>query len=267
MDVKEFVKKYWWVVLLALYLISFCIKLSAEGWATFTTTAGIALLVAIIQTVSNNSRLLRKAFRYLKYFVGFGTFVWDTNAKYLIRGSYKLSDQTGDIKKIVESALKENKIKFKHDDIEISADKLGRTKIYVGPLAIYLNLDVTDAEQRDDDGFALFWLNIRARTSLRYKNMSKVINGFLIDFYSGIDDKYGPIDQKYTVKVNVEGMAENFFKEQFIKEFSPHEVTKFSIMVKSSRSNQEVTEKQISITTNRREELVSSVKNLLIRLS
>lgn len=267
MDIIEYAKKYWWTLLLGLYIVSVIIKFNKEGPAGLATVAGISLLVAIVQTIANNSRNMKRAYRYLKYFIGFGTFVWDTNAKFLVRGTYRLSDHNAEIKKFVEEALKQNNIKYKHDDIEVSADKLGRIKIYVSPLSVYLSLDVTDAEQRDDEGFALFWLNIRARTSLRYKNMNKVINGFLIDYYKLLDDRYGPVDQKYTVKVNVEGMAESFLKEQFIKEFSPSEVTKFTIMVKSSRSNQEITEKQISVTTNRREELVNSVKDLLLRLS
>jgi len=268
MDISIWFKKYWWVGLLGLYGISVYFKYHNEGLKGFWSAAGISLIVAIIQTLVNNSRAIKKMLRMTKYFIGFGIFQWDTQANFLIRGNYKLADQVSVLEKLIKDVLEEYGIKIKNrDELDISRDNLGRIKFYVSAYSLYITIDTTDADKADDDGFALSWLNVRVRTSLRFRDTRKVITGFLIDLFAALDNKYGPIEQKYSMKINVEGMSKNFFKEQFVKEFRPDEIEKFSIMVKKTRSIQEVTHSQLNITTNRREELINSVSDLILRMT
>jgi hypothetical protein len=268
MDISWFFKKYWWVILLILFMISAYFKYENEGFKGFWSAAGISLIAAIIQTLVNNSRIIKKVFRMVKFFLGFGMFSWETNANFLIHENYKLSDQVSVLEKLIKDILGENGIKIKkRDEIDISRDNLGGIKIFVSAFSLYISVDTTDADSNDRDGFALSWLNVRVRTTLRYRNTRKVITGFLIDLFSALDNKYGPIEQKYSMKITLEEMSKNFFKEQFVKEFSPNEIESFSIIVKKTRSTQEVTHSQLNITTNRREELMDSVSSLILRLS
>lgn len=268
MDLREFAKRYWWIGLLILYFVAAYLRYEAEGLTGFISVAGVTLVAAIFALVMNNSAYFKKIFRKIKYFIGYNSFNWDTSATFLVRGNYKLADQISSIETIIKSVLSANGIKIKSkDQIEISKDSMGGIKVFVSPYSLYLSIDSTDADMTDNDQFSLTNMVIRARTSLRYKQTKKIVSGFIVDLFRAFDDKYGPIEQKYSMKIVLEGMSKNFFKEQFIKEFRPDEIQNFSIIVKNPRSYQEVTHSHLTITTDRREELVESVSTLILRMT
>lgn len=268
MDLPYILKKYGYVVLLSLYFISAILRFKSDGWVGFIAPAGLSLITAIIQTAYNNVKTLKRVIRKLKYFIGTSTFTWDTEANFLVRQVSRLLDDTDQsVKQLIIAVLKENNIKASPTDIEISKDSLKHTKIYISPLFIYLSVQFTDAETTDSEGFALEWMAMRLRTTLRYKSIRKTINDFMIDLFKNIEKKYEASDVKYTMKVDLEGRSANFFKEQFIKDLDPKEVDRFSVTLKRPRSIQTITDKNVSIITSRTEELVMAVQDLILRIN
>lgn len=267
MDLPGILKKYWYIPLLFLYLISAYQKYKTEGISAFAVPAGISLLTAIIQTTYNNIRPIKRTIRRLKYFIGYSNFSWDIEAKFLIRSVNKVSDQDEEIRKVIKTVLEENGIKVPMQEIELSRDNLNRIKIYISPLFMYTSIDFTDFESTDDEGFALEWMSMRFKTTLRYKKIRKTINDFLIDLFKTLEKKYEVADVKYSMKIDLEGRNKDFYKDQFIKDLDPKDVDTFSIMIKGARSTQMITHRNVSITTSRTEELVVAVDNLILRLN
>lgn len=267
MDIAYFLKKYWYIPLLGLYLVSAYQKYKSEGILTFANPAGISLLTAIILIIYNNIRIIKRFFRRIKYFMGLGTFKWKTEAKFLYRSILRSKDFEQDIKMIIKETLNSNGIKASLSEIELSKDNLNRPKVFIAPISLYATVDFTDSESSDNEGFALEWMSITFRTTLRYKAIRKTINNFLIDLFKELEKRYKVEDVKYVMMVDVEGRSSNFFIEQFIKDVDQKEVSKFSVTMKSTRSTQTITDKGINIVTNRTEELMVAVDNLILRIN
>ncbi|MFE7821832.1 hypothetical protein ACFU1R_27130 [Priestia megaterium] len=271
MDVKEWFTKHKWVILLAIYLFALTLQIIAKGWETFYTSAGIGLIVAILATVFNNSRNVKKIFRKIKYFFGYGMFKWEANSVFIVRKDIfgTLSSQEETLKKISKDALEHNDISVKGSEaIQMSFDKLRNLKIFLEEYVMYLDISITDADYMDEDENALIAVTIKTKASLRYRDNNKAINGLLLDFYYFFEKQYNPTEQKYTFKIQPENMPKDFLKKHFINEYSSDEVDAFSITsMKSKSSVERVNQKLLSLTTDRREELNSAIKNLILRLS
>ncbi|AMQ19673.1 hypothetical protein [Geobacillus sp. JS12] len=270
MDIKKWVAHNKWFILVIIYLIALCIQIYKNGWGVLFTSSGIGLSIALCATIYNNSRSVKKFFRKIKYFLGFGMFKWEANAVFTVRKDRlpSLTSQESELEKIARKALENNGLDSKQPDaVQPSFDKLKNLKLFLKKYVMYLNVTLTDADFVDDDGNDLVYVNIKTDASLRFKDNNKAINGILLDFYFFFEQHYKPIEQKYSFKIEPEDMPRNFLIKQFINEFTQDEVDGFSIKVKNPRANEEVNEKYLSLTTNRREELNGSIRNMLLRLS
>jgi hypothetical protein len=270
MDVQKWIANNKWFLLLVIYVFALFMQIYKNGWGVFLTSAGIGLSVAIFATIFNNSRSVKKIFRKIKYFFGFGMFKWEATAVFTVRKDNlpSLTSQESEFEKIARKALENNGINTKQpDEVQPSFDKLKKLKIFLKKYVMYLDIALTDADFTDDDGNALVYVTIKTDASLRFKDNNKAINGILLDFYYFFEQHYKPIEQKYTFKIEPEDMPKNFLTKQFINEFTHDEVDKFLIKVKNPKANEEVNEKYLTLTTKRREELNGAIKNMLLRLS
>ncbi|MBN8253861.1 hypothetical protein [Priestia flexa] len=271
MDFKKWFTNNKWIVLLLVYLAALILQFISKGWSALPTSAVIGLIVAIVATTFNNSREVKRLFRKIKYFLGFGMFKWEATSVFTVKKTmFKNSREQEEIlRKIAKECLEDNDIDTKKSDsIQTSFDKAKNLKLFIEAYVMYLDISVTDADSYDDDGDELVYVTIKTKASLRYKDNNKAINGVLLDFYYRFEKKYSPQEQKYTVQIQPENMSKDFLTKNFINEFYPNEVSSFNITSKQSKSTIEtVSHKLLSLTTDRREELNNSIKNLILKLS
>lgn len=265
----QIIKRYSWLILLLLYMGSLSFHVWNNGFeSTLLSSLGISLLIASISTLFTYSATIRKWSRMLKHFLGYSTFYWDVRAVFTIRQNKIMFDFASDVKEVFKVVMNDNDIKINPGDISVSKERSGQLNIFIGPLVIHTALKVSDAEQYDKEGYSLSYLDVRLRTSMRYKEMRKLVTGVIIDVFRNLENKFDPQDQKFNVKIRIEDKNKDLLKKQFIKEFKPEEIQHFTITVNNTpKSNQEVTDRQISLNTNRREDLIEAVKNILLRLS
>jgi hypothetical protein len=271
MDIKKLITNHKWIVLLFIYFIALGIQIYNLGLNAFISAAGIGLVIAILTTILNHSRLVKKTLRKIKHFLGFGMFKWEAVSVFTIKKDAinSLKSQEEEFIKLSTAALEHNKIDIKKNvSVQTSFDKLNNLKIFLDEYVMYLDVSITDADMNDDDGNELIYLTIKTRASLRFRDNNKAINGLLLDFYYFTEKKYNPTEQKYTFKIEPENMSKDFLKSHFINEFSVDEIDSFNITSKKSKTTiEKVNEKVLTITTDRREELNSAIRNLILRLS
>ncbi|WP_029423499.1 hypothetical protein [Alicyclobacillus macrosporangiidus] len=265
MDIVKILKRFWWVVPTLLYLASLIINVCSSGLSKLVQPVGIAMIVAIVQTLSTNVPLFRKWIRWMKYFMGFGHFKLDATATFSVVGIARLSGEQ--FRQIVFNALHPYVAKItKEKAVELTTDKHGRLLLYCDYFSMYITVDLADADEDAEDGQPIEWLTIRARTSLRYRTLRDAINGFLIDLFSETGRSFSSSNEKYVIKVTVEGVSKNFMKQQFVKEFDPDEIEKFFIRINKPRGFQEATDTELRIVTTKRDEISNAV-SLLLRIS
>jgi len=260
MDVVKVFRRFWWSVPSLLYLICLSVDLYSRGLRAFQQE--IAMVVAIVQTFSTNIPLVRRGIRWLKYFLGFGHFRIDATATFEVVNVSRLSAQK--FKQIVMGALHPY-VKGDDKNVDCTTNKNGQLIIYCDYFSIYITVDLADADVTAEDG-DVQWLTIRARTSLRFRTLREAINGFLIDLFSITRESFSSQSEKYVVKVAVEGTSNDFMKQQFVKEFEPKEIERFSIRVRKPRGFQEATQSDLRIETTRLDEISNAV-SLLLKIS
>jgi hypothetical protein len=270
MDLKNWFTKNKWIFLVLIYIGALTIQVVTKGWSTLLTSAGIGLIIALIATVFNYSRQAKRILRHIKYFLGYGMFKWEANSVFTIKKDAfpTLTSQEAILRKISKESLENNNISLNAESIQISYDRMRNLKIFLEQYVMYLDLSITDADYTDDEGNDLIYVNIKTKASLRYRDNNKAINGVLLDFYYFLERHYNPIDQKYSFSIQPENMPKDFLKKQFIQEYSAEEIDSFSIISKKTKSSVEkVNHKLLTLTTNRREDLNKSIKELILRLS
>lgn len=263
MDIQKLWKSYGWILLAIFYIVIIVINLSAYHLKGLL--ASTAAFSALLQTCISHWKLLRRCFRWLKYFIGFTNFKIDLTARFTVKNRPELSESQ--VKQFVKNALDSNNVDYDQSrSIDISRNKFGSVKAFIDPYSIYLTFSYTDAEKLID-GAPTYWLSVQCKTMLRHKSLRKVIDGIFLDIFDDMAKNNMVIDEKYTLKVALEDKSESFFKEQFIKEFKPDEIETFSIIAKSGSSRQQASHKELSIVSDKRRAFVGSVNDLLLRIS
>lgn len=269
MDLKKWFTNHKWIVLVLVYFIALYFQYRTYQWGVFKTAAGIGLILALLTTLFTNSKNLKKLIRRIKFFFGFGIFKWEAQAVFNVRISKfsSLKKEEINITEILKEALKEKNENITSDSIQPSYDKIGNLKLLVDKYVAYFDISYTDLEEEDDDGFRLKTLSINTKASLRYKDNNKAINGLLLDFYYNIEQKYNPVNQKYTITITPEDFEKNYMKKQFINELTPDEFSTFNINNSTQRVYENINEKNINFVTNRREDLNNLIKSAILKLS
>ncbi|MFX3617999.1 MAG: hypothetical protein ACE3JK_10770 [Sporolactobacillus sp.] len=259
-----------WFWLFVVYAIATILQYAEQGWHFVLTASGIGLIIALLTTVFSNLRALVRIYRRIKYYFGPSIFKWTASADFDVRVNKftTIAVEEKNLVTLFKKALEKNGLPINEFGSPApSRDKFGNLIIFTKEYYMNTVISLTDNGEEDNEGYSLYEINFKTYAALRYRDKNKAINGILLELYKLFEKKYFPSTEKYSIHLELENVPDDFWKKQFVREFLPSEVSNFSIRTNLTRSVQEASNKGISLTTDRREELYSAINDLILRIS
>lgn len=265
MSLGLYLKKYFWIGLIIIYVAVVGYRVHLNGWKELGTLTTIAFTVAIIQLVYTNVGLIRKPFVFIFYWLFKIQFEWEfvINIK-ADEKSVKAVTQK-EIRKWIGDILEKANLSDRKKDIKFSVITNG-FMVYIPVFGLNLTINTYKNDHEfDDEDEETGRIAISGHALINYRQTRRVLISFMKVFFNKLESNFSFIKEKtYSLKVSSGEMDKNFYKDQFIKGFD--EVDYFSITKEEDSYRVSVNKKYLEIISEYSSDIINNANKYLLQM-